>query len=273
MGSSNTLKLERRKRKKLKRLSFKVGDTGKKDQNDDRNGILSDGDGSSICSGTSNELDSLIEQEPVKLSSTSCGEVLVNTKEEETQNVLAIDCEMVGVGEDKKSALARCSIVDYDGKVIYDSYVKPEDIITDFRTQWSGIRPKHMRKAISFHAAKKQVKRLIKNHIVVGHSLQSDLNVLKLTHPPYLIRDTSKYVPLRVLAGLPSNITPSLKRLTLNLLQTDIQNNEHCSVVDAISSLNLYKLFEKRWENEIQGNGENGSYLCDAYWPSWTSMS
>lgn len=55
--------------------------------------------------------------------------------------ILAIDCEMVGIGfSGKVSALARCSVVDFDGKVIYDEFVQPKDHVTDFRTKWSGIR-------------------------------------------------------------------------------------------------------------------------------------
>ena len=39
---------------------------------------------------------------------------------------VAMDCEMVGVGRGgKRSVLARCSIVDFEGKTLYDHFVKP----------------------------------------------------------------------------------------------------------------------------------------------------
>lgn len=48
---------------------------------------------------------------------------------------------MVGVGMDgKESILARVSIVNHSGKVLYDKYVKPLEKVTDYRTQISGIR-------------------------------------------------------------------------------------------------------------------------------------
>lgn len=60
---------------------------------------------------------------------------------------VALDCEMVGLGTDGKvSALARCAIVDYDGKVIYDEFVRPPGLVTDFRTKYSGIRKKDLRR-------------------------------------------------------------------------------------------------------------------------------
>jgi hypothetical protein len=44
-------------------------------------------------------------------------------------------------GEDGgKSVLARVSIVDYHGNVIIDSFVAPQEKVTDLRTWVSGIR-------------------------------------------------------------------------------------------------------------------------------------
>ena len=62
---------------------------------------------------------------------------------------VAIDCEMVGVGPypDRESALARVSIVDYNGDQIYDSYVLPQETVTDWRTFVSGVEPKRMKYA------------------------------------------------------------------------------------------------------------------------------
>lgn len=55
---------------------------------------------------------------------------------------MALDCEMVGIGEDgKESALARVSIVNHHGECLYDKYVIPGEEVTDYRTQFSGIRP------------------------------------------------------------------------------------------------------------------------------------
>jgi hypothetical protein len=49
-------------------------------------------------------------------------------------NIVAMDCEMVGVGASgKQSVLARCSIVDYDGNVLYDKNVRPVEKVTGKR--------------------------------------------------------------------------------------------------------------------------------------------
>jgi RNA exonuclease 4 len=59
--------------------------------------------------------------------------------------LLALDCEMVGVGIDgSKSALARVVLVNAAGNAVLDQYVRPTVPVTDFRTAVSGIRPHHL---------------------------------------------------------------------------------------------------------------------------------
>ncbi|GCC39805.1 hypothetical protein chiPu_0023414 [Chiloscyllium punctatum] len=71
---------------------------------------------------------------------------------------VAIDCEMVGTGPyGRVNEMARCSIVNYQGQVIYDKYVKPKEPITDYRTRWSGIRKHDMANAIEFDVAQREV--------------------------------------------------------------------------------------------------------------------
>ncbi|XP_074090226.1 apoptosis-enhancing nuclease isoform X1 [Macrotis lagotis] len=71
---------------------------------------------------------------------------------------VAIDCEMVGTGPGGRvSELARCSVVSYHGDVLYDKYIRPETPIVDYRTRWSGITRQHMKNAIPFRVAQKEI--------------------------------------------------------------------------------------------------------------------
>lgn len=75
------------------------------------------------------------------------------------QKMVAIDCEMVGTGpKGHVSSLARCSIVNYNGDVLYDEYILPPCHIVDYRTRWSGIRKQHMVNATPFKIARGQVR-------------------------------------------------------------------------------------------------------------------
>lgn len=177
---------------------------------------------------------------------------------------VAIDCEMVGVGERKLSALARCTIVGYNGDVMYDSYINPGQRVTDYRTRWSGIRPWHLKSAVPLEIACNDIKKILSSKIVVGHDLSNDFHVLGFSHPPNHRRDTAKFRRLRRLAGLTNQ--PSLKVLAHRLLGRRIQRGTHCSLEDARATMDIYKLIEQEWESELQDTTSN--FLSDSYWPN-----
>lgn len=73
---------------------------------------------------------------------------------------LAIDCEMVGTGpKGSVSQLGRCSVVSYEGDVVYDKFIKPPMPVTDYRTRWSGIHPRNLANATPFSVARKEAKK------------------------------------------------------------------------------------------------------------------
>mmetsp|Transcript_20686 Transcript_20686/g.59924 ORF Transcript_20686/g.59924 Transcript_20686/m.59924 type:complete len:329 (-) Transcript_20686:71-1057(-) len=168
-------------------------------------------------------------------------------------NIVAMDCEMVGVGPDgTKSVLARVSIVDNEGKVLLDKFVRPLEFVTDFRTHITGITAAtlHRSDIISEVEARKRAAELLDGKVVVGHSIQNDFQVLMLTHPHALIRDTSTYKPLRP-PGRESR-TPSLKRLVELHLSEQIHGGQHDSVEDARCALRLYRLKSRLWEKQLR---------------------
>lgn len=109
--------------------------------------------------------------------------------------MLAVDCEMVGVDR-HSDGLARVSIVNYNGHIVYDKYVIPTGRVTDFRTWVSGVKP-HMLKAengaIPFEKAKEEVHKMFKDKLIVGHSLQHDFKSLQYYGDSEKHRDVGKY--------------------------------------------------------------------------------
>ncbi|QEU61465.1 Rex4 [Kluyveromyces lactis] len=158
----------------------------------------------------------------------------------EVGKYVSMDCEFVGVGPDgKDSALARVSIVNYYGNVVLDLFVRPKEPVTDWRTWVSGIKPHHMANAVTQEDCQKQVSNVLKGRILVGHSVHHDLTALMLSHPRRMIRDTSRHMPFR--QKYSEGKTPSLKKLTKEILQLDIQDGEHSSIEDARATMLLYK--------------------------------
>lgn len=166
--------------------------------------------------------------------------------------VVALDCEMVGTGPSGCcSELARCSVVDYHGNILYDKYVQPCQPVTDYRTPWSGIQRHHLLKATPFAQAREEVGRTLTlpnkesvfvsallmrtsflcshlqilatldDKVVIGHAVYNDFAVLDIAHPVHMVRDTSSSALLKRLAGLSRR--SSLKVLSRKLLNRKIQ--------------------------------------------------
>ena len=156
---------------------------------------------------------------------------------------------MVGVGPDpdSESALARVSVVNYDGDQIYDSYVKPLEQVTDWRTHVSGILPTHMLHARSLEEVQKDVCTILQDRILIGHAVRHDLEALLVSHPKKDIRDTARHPPYRKLAG---GSSPRLKILASQLLGLNIQVGEHSSVEDARACMMLFRRDKAAFERE-----------------------
>ena len=169
-------------------------------------------------------------------------------KDVEIGKYVGIDCEMVGVGGDEdRSVLARVSIVNFHGTQVYDSFVRPKEYVTDWRTHVSGVSPKHMTTARSFEEVKADVEEILKDRIIVGHAIKNDLEVMMLTHPKKDIRDTSKFSGFRKHSA---GRSPSLKKLAKEVLGIDIQEGEHSSIEDARTTMLLFRRHKPAFDVE-----------------------
>lgn len=104
--------------------------------------------------------------------------------------LFGLDCEMcrttIGCNE-----LTRISIVNEQLETVYETLVMPTNKIVDYLTPYSGITPEIMRNATkTLQDVQKEVSAILPpDAILVGQSLNSDLNAMKMMHP-YVI-DTS----------------------------------------------------------------------------------
>ncbi|KAL1955888.1 hypothetical protein VTO42DRAFT_7961 [Malbranchea cinnamomea] len=170
------------------------------------------------------------------------------------REVLALDCEMC-VTEGGQSDLTRISLVSWDGTVVLDELVKPQKPVIDYLTQYSGITKEKLEPITTTLSdiQKKLLSILHPRTILVGHSLNADLNALKMTHP--FIVDTSVCYPHP--RGFP--LKSSLKWLAQKYLNREIQRGGmgHDSIEDARTALDLVK--QKCEKGERWGTGDTSS--------------
>jgi len=181
----------------------------------------------------------------------------------EQKRFVGLDCEMVGVGADAyRSQLAQVVLVDFAGRVIYESYVQPVEAVVDYRTAVSGIRPEHLTpaRAKTFHVVQAEVAALTKGKILVGHALQNDLRALILPHAHKDIRDTAR---VRMYCNRYSGKwrPQKLRVLAATHLRIAIQEGEHAPAEDAQAAMALYRLRRREWELGLMGYGLDGKPL------------
>ncbi|KAG5668381.1 hypothetical protein PVAND_016321 [Polypedilum vanderplanki] len=153
--------------------------------------------------------------------------------------MFGLDCEMCRTIK-SENELARVSIVDENFKSIYETLVRPENKIVNYLTPWSGITKEMMENVTkTLKEVQEEVSNLLPaDAILVGQSLNCDLNAMKLMHP-YVI-DTSVIYNL---SG-DRNRKSKLQHLTKHFLNEEIQIDKlgHSSIEDSIACLKLTKL-------------------------------
>ncbi|KAK9881338.1 hypothetical protein WA026_015464 [Henosepilachna vigintioctopunctata] len=149
--------------------------------------------------------------------------------------IYALDCEMCYTI--KGMELCKVTVVDMEGRRLYNSFVKPEYYVIDYNTRFSGVTE---RDVAIFGKTLSQVQQELltfihEDTILVGHSLNNDSRALKIVHKNFI--DIALVFPHE--RGYPYRY--SLKQLTLRCLKKEIQSSDygHNSFEDAVSCIEL----------------------------------
>jgi RNA exonuclease 4 len=153
--------------------------------------------------------------------------------------VIALDAEML-ICEDNSKQIGRLSIVNFNRVVLYDSFFKPSKRVKNYLTRYSGLTFLNTNRAPLFEEEKEKIEKILKNAVIVGHSLSSDQEVLNIKWNWKQIRDISLFPAFKK-----GNKKTSLKDMTEKYLEIEIQNGEHSSVEDARAALEVYKLYKR----------------------------
>ena len=151
--------------------------------------------------------------------------------------MIALDCEMCTTKEGLE--LTRISMVDEGCKVVYDTFVKPDNEILDYNTRFSGITAETLMgiETTLEQVQEKMLELCDEDTILVGHSLENDLRACKLVHTRII--DTAVIYPHH--KGPPYK--NALRYLVSKFLRREMERSTgHCSVDDASACMQLVRL-------------------------------
>ncbi|KAL3247046.1 hypothetical protein MRX96_057283, partial [Rhipicephalus microplus] len=149
--------------------------------------------------------------------------------------VYAIDCEMCCTA--KGFEVIRVSVLGWDFVPVYDTLVKPQGKILDYKTEFNGLTEEHM---VGVDTTLRDVQaalleRFSAETLLLGHSLDSDFRALRLIHTNVV--DTCVVFPHY--KGFP--FKRALRRIVKQYLDKSIQDGGggHNSQEDAAACIEL----------------------------------
>ncbi|KAJ5933157.1 hypothetical protein N7516_007646 [Penicillium verrucosum] len=194
------------------------------------------------------------------------------------RRAIVLDCEMVQV-EAGRRELAFLSAIDFlTGEVLIDNYVQPKSRVVNWDSRFSGVTPSAMNKAVKkgtalfgWEGARSKLWEFMDSEtVLVGHSLNNDLDVLGIIHWNVVDSSiiTSEAVFYTAHASEPLNRTWSLKTLTNELVNYDIQVGKqgHSALEDAHATRDIvvwclrYPEHLKVWADNARDQEEQRAY-------------
>uniref|UniRef100_A0A8C3KFK2 RNA exonuclease 5 n=1 Tax=Calidris pygmaea TaxID=425635 RepID=A0A8C3KFK2_9CHAR len=177
---------------------------------------------------------------PTKGSPRCNGYVCTECNQQRTDSspLFGLDCEMCLTA--KGSEVTRVSLVDAQGRCLLNELVRPENTVVHYRTRFSGIT-REMLLPVKTRLSDIQTrlkKMLPRDAVLVGHSLNNDLQALEMIHPSVI--DTS------LLFARTEGRRFRLKFLAKAVLGKEIQCEQklgHDPAEDARAALELAQFF------------------------------
>ncbi|EGC28635.1 hypothetical protein DICPUDRAFT_159911 [Dictyostelium purpureum] len=208
------------------------------------------------------ELCNKYEIEPIELNSDL---VVPSDKElskiNESSSFFSIDCKIIQIEGTNKSALGKICICNQNGEIVYERISKPMEKIIDCRGKFTGLTKDIVNKqGAEFLEIQKQVEKIIRNKIIIGHDLTYDLKALKLVHKKKLLRDATQFPTF---FNPETNSEDSLKSIVKRELLFSPDKWDISGKRDTVLNVILYKKYKKEWEafinNKFYGNKINNN--------------
>ncbi|NXI57155.1 REXO5 exonuclease, partial [Chloroceryle aenea] len=185
---------------------------------------------------------------PIKGSPGCKGFIYTECDQQRTDSspLFGLDCEMCLTA--KGNEVTRVSLVDAQGQCLLNELVKPGSTVVNYRTRFSGITKKMLLPVKTrLSDIQTRLKKILPHDaVLVGHSLNSDLQALEMIHPSVI--DTS------LLFARNEGRRFKLKFLAKAVLGKEIQSEQklgHDPAEDARAALELAQFFIEQGPGKV----------------------
>ncbi|KAF9073793.1 hypothetical protein BDP27DRAFT_1215432, partial [Rhodocollybia butyracea] len=152
------------------------------------------------------------------------------------------------------------SVVDYQGSILVDTFVRPTHHVHSVRFLETNIQFSDIVNAPPFDQVRDHVASVIRSKIVVGHSLWLFLSIMGLSHPALETRDLALFIPLR--RKLQSTRVVDLKTLVQVYMGRNIglvEDSVISQLENARACIDLFRACEEPFERVIA----TGAWPCN----------
>jgi hypothetical protein len=177
----------------------------------------------------------------------------------------SLRCGLVGTGpEGTQTALGRVVLTNWHHQVILDTLIKVPVPVIDYRSEVTGIHPGDpmaMNQAVSLDNARAAVGSIVQGKVLIGHGLELDLSILRLSHPWSDVRDTAIYKAFVIQESVAVHNNPEVKQvmelprdldtLAEQVLQRELRPFEPRLVDEAMACMDIYKSKRDEWEGDL----------------------
>ncbi|RIB23486.1 ribonuclease H-like domain-containing protein [Gigaspora rosea] len=170
---------------------------------------------------------------------------------EDEDKYIALDCEFLHIGPPGqllvKTEVVQVAIVDYNGTILLNEYVRPDEP----RIYWRTPRDYLYVNGSSPAVMRSKVHEIVKDKIIVGFNMYNDLTGLRIYHSPNMLRDIELCHRYKV---RPKQ-TMSLKAAVQMDLNRTIQRGSHDALEDALATMELFRINRDFWDEMIPKRG------------------
>ena len=158
-----------------------------------------------------------------------------------------IDTETSG-GKYNEEKIIEIGIIVYDGNNIietFQSLINPQKKVDYFVQKLTGIKEKELKRCKTFKDHAKEIKKLLKNKVIVGHNIEYDYRVLKNEFKSIGMDYNAKTL---CTIEMSKRIFPDLESYKLKKIcgHFNIElNNHHRAYDDAKATTELFKIIRR----------------------------